>query len=64
VCTDDEVDYVYNLLKDSVGIPAVLVWENLDVIKDERPRLYQKLMKSREQTMWQSEKRRGDTGMG
>jgi flavin-dependent dehydrogenase len=64
VCTDDEVDYVYNLLKDSVGIPAVLVWENLDVIKDERPGLYQKLMKSREQTMWQSEKRRGDTGMG
>jgi flavin-dependent dehydrogenase len=64
VCTDEEVDYVYSLLRDRVGIPAVLVWENLEVIKKERPGLYQKLARSRKSSMWQREKGRGDTEMG
>jgi flavin-dependent dehydrogenase len=53
VCTDKDVDYVYGLLQDKVGIPAVLVWENLEVIKKDRPGLYQKLVRSRESSMWQ-----------
>jgi flavin-dependent dehydrogenase len=53
VCTDEDVDYVYGLLQDKVGIPAVLVWENLEVIRKGRPGLYQKLARSRESSMWQ-----------
>jgi flavin-dependent dehydrogenase len=55
VCTDEEVDYVYSILQDKIGIPAVLVWENFERIKKEKPQLYQKLTKSREHSMWQKD---------
>lgn len=64
ICTDEEIDYLYSLFRDRVGIPAVLVQEYLEVIEKERPALYQKLTKCRKHSMWQSEKRRGDTETG
>jgi hypothetical protein len=56
VCSDEEVDYVYRLLGDTVGIPAVLIDEKLERVKKERPGLYQKLAGRTEQSMWQKQK--------
>jgi digeranylgeranylglycerophospholipid reductase len=56
VCTDDEIDYVYRLMGDSVGIPAVLIDEKLERVKKDRPELYQKLAGRTDQSMWQKQK--------
>jgi flavin-dependent dehydrogenase len=46
VCSDDEVDYLYSILQGQAGLPPVLVAQNLERIKGERPELYQKLKKA------------------
>jgi flavin-dependent dehydrogenase len=56
VCSDEEVDYVYRLLGDSVGIPAVLIDKKLERVKKERPGLHQKLAGRTKQSMWQKQK--------
>jgi hypothetical protein len=46
VCTDEEVDYLYRLVGGQIGVPGVLVAENLEQVKSERLKLYQKLEKA------------------
>ncbi|HEY87864.1 MAG TPA: NAD(P)/FAD-dependent oxidoreductase [Dehalococcoidia bacterium] len=46
VCTDEEVDYLYRLVGGQIGVPGVLVAENLEQVKNERLELYQKLEKA------------------
>jgi flavin-dependent dehydrogenase len=45
---DEDVDYVYNLLQDKVGVPQIIIGENLERFKD-RPELYEKLKKGYEE---------------
>jgi digeranylgeranylglycerophospholipid reductase len=52
VCSDEEIDYIYGLLQDCVGIPAVLVDEKLPRIKGDRQELYEKLAGRTAQSMW------------
>jgi hypothetical protein len=42
-CTDAEVDYLYNLVQDQVGVPAVLISRNLERVEKERPALFTRL---------------------
>jgi hypothetical protein len=42
-CTDTEVDYLYNLVQDQVGVPAVLISRNLERVEKERPALFTRL---------------------
>ena len=43
LCSDDEVDYLYQTLEGKVGVPAVLIEQNLELIKSDRPQFYEKL---------------------
>jgi flavin-dependent dehydrogenase len=45
LCTDAETDYLYNLVSGQVGVPAILIAQNLEKVKAERPDLYEKLKK-------------------
>ena len=45
ICTDDEVDYIYSLFHNRIGCDVGLIAKNLDLIKKERPELYEKLTK-------------------
>ena len=47
LCSDDEVDYIYSRFKDRLGIPQLMIARNLDIIKKERPALYEKFAKSK-----------------
>ena len=46
VCSDDDADYIYRVLQGQVGLLPVLVAQNLEQMKGERPELYQKLKKT------------------
>ena len=46
---DEDVDYVYNLFKDKVGPPQIIIGENLEMIKPEKPELYERLKKGYEE---------------
>jgi flavin-dependent dehydrogenase len=46
ICSDEEIDYIYSLFQDKVGIPPCLVAKNIELIKERRPELYEKLKKS------------------
>jgi len=46
LCSSEEIDYLYSLVQDQVGVPAVLVAKNLELIKDDRPELYEKLKRA------------------
>ena len=48
LCTSDELDYIYSLFQDKIGIPPCLVSKNMDLIKEGKPELYEKLKKSYE----------------
>jgi hypothetical protein len=37
------VDYLYQLVGNQIGVPGVLVAQNLEQVKRERPELHQKL---------------------
>jgi flavin-dependent dehydrogenase len=43
VCTNDDVDYLYDMLQGQAGLPPVLAAQNLERISKERPELYKKL---------------------
>ncbi len=55
-CNDEELDYVFSLLRDRVGIPAVIVDEILPIIRKDRPDIYRKLTRRKEKSMWQPKK--------
>ena len=42
------LDYIYHLFQDRIGIPPCLVNKNIDIIREDRPDLYHKLIKSYE----------------
>ena len=46
ICSNEEIDYLYLLLQDQVGVPGALVAKNLERIKGDRPELYDKLKKT------------------
>ena len=43
VCTDEDIDYLYQLFQDEIGIPTLMVAANLERVRQGRPELYQKL---------------------
>jgi flavin-dependent dehydrogenase len=43
ICSDEDIDYIYSLFQGRVGIPAMLVARNMDLIKKGRPEIYNKL---------------------
>jgi len=46
ICSDEEVDYIYKLFQDKRVVPALAIAENPELVKDERPELYQKIKTS------------------
>jgi flavin-dependent dehydrogenase len=50
LCNSEEIDYIYSLFQDKIGIPPCLVNKNMDLIKEGRPELYEKLKKSYEES--------------
>ena len=42
LCTDEEVDYIYSRFKDRIGIPQLIIANNMNIIKGENPELYRK----------------------
>ncbi|MCX8126475.1 MAG: NAD(P)/FAD-dependent oxidoreductase [Dehalococcoidia bacterium] len=46
VCDNDDVDYLYRLVGNEVGVPAVLAVRKLDVVSAERPKLYEKIKRT------------------
>jgi len=46
---DEDVDYVYNLFQDKIGVPQIMIEENLELIKKGRPELYERLKKGYEE---------------
>jgi len=52
---DEDVDYVYSLFQDKVGMPQAIIKENLELIKEGRPELYERLKKGFEEAeKWDS----------
>jgi len=45
ICSDDEVDYLYEVIQGKVGVPSVLIAQNIETIKTGRPKLHEKLMR-------------------
>jgi len=45
VCNSEDIDYIYSLFQDKIGIPPCLVNKNMHLIKEGRPELYEKLTK-------------------
>ena len=43
ICSDEDIDYIHNLFRDKIGIPVMMVARNLELIKEGRPELYEKL---------------------
>lgn len=46
LCTDEELDFIYNTFRDEPGVPAVIVGKHLEELSALRPSLYQKLKKT------------------
>ncbi len=46
---DEDVDYVYNLFQDKEGPPQTIIAENLELIKEGKPELYERLKKGYEE---------------
>jgi len=46
LCTNEEVDYIYHLLEEQVGVPSILLGRDLERIKVDRPELYAKLKRT------------------
>jgi digeranylgeranylglycerophospholipid reductase len=45
ICSDEEIDYIYSLFHGRLGIPETLIVNNLELIKEDRPELHEKLSK-------------------
>jgi len=43
ICGNEEIDYLFHLIQDQMGVPAILIARNMERIKNERPELYAKL---------------------
>jgi flavin-dependent dehydrogenase len=43
LCSNDEVDFVYRLLGDHVGVPSILISKNMELIRQHNPELYTRL---------------------
>ena len=41
--TDDDVDFLYSLIKDKVGVPQIMIAQNMEMVKEGRPELYKRL---------------------
>jgi len=46
ICSDEETDYIYKLFQDKRVVPTLAIARNPELIKDERPELYQKIKTS------------------
>jgi flavin-dependent dehydrogenase len=46
LCSDEEVNYLYGIVADKVGLPATLVAREMERVKAERPALFEKLNKA------------------
>jgi len=46
ICDDAEVDYIYQLVGDQIGVPGQLLEKRLDTVKKDRPSLHEKLTKA------------------
>ncbi len=46
LCTDEEVDYIYRRFEGTLGIPQLIVANNMDIIRAERPELHEKLTRA------------------
>ena len=55
LCSDEEVDYLYKTLEGKVGVPAVLIEQNLELFKNDRPELYEKLRQKQKQFLREPE---------
>ena len=53
VCTDAEIDVLFGLFRDKVGIPGQLIAANIDLIAAASPEIHAKLLKAGEANMWQ-----------
>jgi len=47
VSTDEDIDFIYKRFGDRIGIPQLIVPNNMDIIKKERPSLHDKLIQSK-----------------
>jgi flavin-dependent dehydrogenase len=43
LCSDEEIDYLYKLFQDKIGVSQVIIAKNLELIKKGRPELYERL---------------------
>ena len=46
ICSNEEIDYLYCLVQDQLGLPGLLIARSMNRIKSERPDLYGKLKKA------------------
>jgi flavin-dependent dehydrogenase len=46
VCDNDDVDFLYRMIGEQIGVPAVSVARNLDKVAKDRPALYEKIKKT------------------
>ena len=53
VCTDREIDLLFGLFADRIGIPGQLIAANMDLVARADQQLHDKLIKAREASMWQ-----------
>jgi flavin-dependent dehydrogenase len=53
VCSDQEVDKLFQLFKDHIGIPGQIIAANMETIAKTHPQLHEKLVKAGEASMWQ-----------
>jgi digeranylgeranylglycerophospholipid reductase len=53
VCTDQEIDILFGLFEDRIGIPSQLISANMDLVARANRPLHDKLVKAQEASMWQ-----------
>ena len=46
LCSNEEVDYLYSLFQDKAGVPQLMIARNLELVKEGKPELYEKLKKA------------------
>jgi flavin-dependent dehydrogenase len=53
VCSDADIDYLFGLLSDRIGIPGNLIAENMDLIRRQNPELHERLLHSKDKGMFE-----------
>jgi flavin-dependent dehydrogenase len=51
LCTPEEIDYIYQLFQDQRVVPALSIAKNPELVKKERPGLYEKLKQNIDQAL-------------